>query len=171
MQACIDWDVEGPRQDRIVGIWDRTLLRLKQNIHADFFMTPKDFASDYLSSKGSGFSVRQSFPNLPGSVFITDLRLCRTSYLVGAGTHPGASVPGVLCSAKVIDRITPDCLMSFVPTIPKRSFGRRAALFLWQRGSFREDRAAVARLYSFAVCWMILRMLLRKVRLPHWHAL
>jgi phytoene desaturase len=26
-------------------------------------------------------------------------------YLVGAGTHPGAGLPGVLCSAKVLDRV------------------------------------------------------------------
>ena len=29
-------------------------------------------------------------------------------FLVGAGTHPGAGVPGVLSSARVLDTIVPD---------------------------------------------------------------
>jgi phytoene desaturase len=29
-------------------------------------------------------------------------------YLVGAGTHPGAGLPGVLSSARVLDSIVPD---------------------------------------------------------------
>jgi phytoene desaturase len=31
----------------------------------------------------------------------------RNLYLVGAGTHPGAGVPAVLCSAKILDEIVP----------------------------------------------------------------
>jgi phytoene desaturase len=29
-------------------------------------------------------------------------------FLVGAGTHPGAGVPGVLSSARVLDTVVPD---------------------------------------------------------------
>ena len=28
-------------------------------------------------------------------------------YLVGAGTHPGAGVPGVISSARVLDKVVP----------------------------------------------------------------
>ena len=109
MNAAIDWNVEGPRlRDRIVAALSATILPgLEQTIRSDFFMTPKDFALDYLSSKGSGFSVSPIFSQSAWFRFHNRSEALQNLYLVGAGTHPGAGVPGVLCSAKVLDRVTP----------------------------------------------------------------
>jgi phytoene desaturase len=109
LQANIDWEVEGPQlRDRIVAALDATILPgLRQSIRSDFFMTPKDFASDYLSSKGSGFSVSPIFSQSAWFRFHNRSETLQNLYLVGAGTHPGAGVPGVLCSAKVLDQVTP----------------------------------------------------------------
>lgn len=108
MKADIDWTVEGPRlRDRIVDALDRTILPgLNQSIRSDFFMTPADFSHNYLSAHGSGFSVAPVFSQSAWFRFHNRSEALENLYLVGAGTHPGAGVPGVLCSAKVLDRVT-----------------------------------------------------------------
>ncbi|KQP96587.1 phytoene desaturase [Methylobacterium sp. Leaf117] len=70
--------------------------------------TPADFASDFLSFRGSGFGLEPVLtqsawfrPHNASSAF-------KNLYLVGAGTHPGAGLPGVLSSAKVLDTVVPD---------------------------------------------------------------
>lgn len=107
LKANIDWAVEGPRlRDRIVEALDQSLLpELKKNIRSDFFMTPEDFKKNYLSNLGSGFSVSPIFTQSAWFRFHNRSEVLDNLYLVGAGTHPGAGVPGVLCSAKVLDRL------------------------------------------------------------------
>ena len=109
LEADIDWDVEAPRlRDRIVAALDRTLLPgLKEAMVSDFFMTPADFANDYLSVAGAGFSISPYFTQSAWFRFHNRGEGPRNLYLVGAGTHPGAGVPGVLCSAKVLDHLVP----------------------------------------------------------------
>jgi len=109
LQAGIDWAVEGPRlRDRIVAALDRTILPgLAHAITAEFCMTPKDFEHDYLSVNGAGFSVAPLFRQSAWFRFHNRAEGIRNLYLVGAGTHPGAGLPGVLCSAKVVDAMLP----------------------------------------------------------------
>lgn len=106
----IDWSVEGPRlQDRIVEALDRTLLPGLKNAMVDpFFMTPEDFAARYLSHKGAGFSISPIFRQSAWFRFHNKAEGPENLYLVGAGTHPGAGVPGVLSSAKVLDHLIPE---------------------------------------------------------------
>jgi len=107
LKANIDWASEGPRlRDKIVQALDQTILPgLTSSIRSDFFMTPEDFSNDYLSSLGSGFSVAPIFSQSAWFRFHNRSEALDNLYLVGAGTHPGAGVPGVLCSAKVLDRL------------------------------------------------------------------
>ena len=109
LQADIDWAIEGPRlRDRIVDALERTMLPgLKAAITADFFKTPEDFRDEYRSVHGAGFSVAPIFRQSAWFRFHNQSESVRNLYLVGAGTHPGAGVPGVLCSAKVIDALIP----------------------------------------------------------------
>ena len=109
LQADIDWAVEGPRlRDRIVAALDHTILPgLAEAITAEFCMTPKDFKHDYLSVNGAGFSVAPLFRQSAWFRFHNRAEGIRNLYLVGAGTHPGAGLPGVLCSAKVVDALVP----------------------------------------------------------------
>ena len=109
LQAQIDWAQEGPRlRDRIVAALDRTILPgLAETITAEFSMTPKDFKHDYLSVNGAGFSVAPLFRQSAWFRFHNRAEGIRNLYLVGAGTHPGAGLPGVLCSAKVVDALIP----------------------------------------------------------------
>lgn len=107
LNADIDWKVEGPLlQERIVkALSDSILPGLENEITADFYMTPEDFADDYLSVAGAGFSVAPLFSQSAWFRFHNRAEGPENLYLVGAGTHPGAGLPGVLCSAKLLDRI------------------------------------------------------------------
>jgi len=80
---------------------------LATTITAEFFMTPKDFEANYLSQYGAGFSVSPLFRQSAWFRFHNRAEGLKNLYLVGAGTHPGAGLPGVLCSAKVLDALIP----------------------------------------------------------------
>lgn len=109
LEADLDWSVEGPRlRGRLIDVLDRTLLPgLPSAIRADFYMTPQDFAHDYLSPAGAGFSIAPHFTQSAWFRFHNRAEGPRNLFLVGAGTHPGAGMPGVLSSAKVLDRLLP----------------------------------------------------------------
>jgi phytoene desaturase len=109
LQAKVDWETEGPRlRDRIIAALDRTILPgLAERITADFYKTPEDFRSDYLSVHGAGFSVAPLFRQSAWFRFHNRAEGIKNLYLTGAGTHPGAGMPGVLCSAKVVDALIP----------------------------------------------------------------
>jgi phytoene desaturase len=104
-----DWKKESQAlRDRIVSALDKTLLPgLTQTITEEFFMTPNDFEHQYLSRHGAGFSVSPLFRQSAWFRFHNRAEGLKNLYLVGAGTHPGAGLPGVLCSAKVLDALIP----------------------------------------------------------------
>lgn len=118
LQADIDWATEGPRyRDRIVSHLDQRLLPgLEENIKADFFVTPDDFRSRYLTHHGTGFSIQPTLTQSAYFRFHNRSEELENLYLVGAGTHPGAGLPGVLSSAKVLDRIVPAIAEEALPS-------------------------------------------------------
>jgi phytoene desaturase len=98
----VDWSVEGPRYaGRILDHLERHHLpNLRNEIVTQRIFTPQDFQSELNAHFGSAFSLE---PLLMQSAYfrvqnrdpyVTGL------YLVGAGTHPGAGIPGVVNSAK-----------------------------------------------------------------------
>jgi len=104
-----DWAVEEPKlRDRIVAALDASMLPgLKEHITAEFAMTPVDFKNDYLSVDGAGFSLSPFFTQSAWFRFHNRGEGVRNLYFVGAGTHPGAGVPGVVSSAKVLEHLIP----------------------------------------------------------------
>ena len=71
-------------------------------------MTPLDFRDRLLSVHGAGFGLE---PVLTQSAWFRPHNRSEdvaNLFLVGAGTHPGAGLPGVLSSARVLDRLVPD---------------------------------------------------------------
>jgi phytoene desaturase len=109
LTAPIDWKTEAPRlRDRILAGLERTILPgLSETIRAKMMMTPEDFKTNYLSHAGAGFSIAPHFTQSAFFRFHNKAEGIKNLYLTGAGTHPGAGVPGVLCSAKVVDRLVP----------------------------------------------------------------
>jgi len=100
--ADIDWEIEGPRyRDRILDYLDAHVIPgLKDSLVTTRIFTPKDFERELNAWQGSAFSLE---PVLTQSAwFRTHNRddVIGNLYFVGAGTHPGAGVPGVVGSAK-----------------------------------------------------------------------
>lgn len=107
LQGNIDWDKVGDRyRDRILETLEGHLLPdLRQHLVHSLYMTPVDFRNDYLSLWGSGFSISPLFRQSAWFRFHNRDPRIDNLYFVGAGTHPGAGVPGVLSSAKVLQNI------------------------------------------------------------------
>lgn len=107
LNANINWKIQGPllRQQIIETLSEHLLPDLGQHLVTDFYMTPEDFATDYLSEGGAGFSIAPLFSQSAWFRFHNKAEGPENLYLVGAGTHPGAGLPGVISSAKVLDRL------------------------------------------------------------------
>jgi phytoene desaturase len=106
----IDWATRGePYREAIARHLSATLLpELEANVVTSRLMTPIDFQDRLLSFRGAAFGLE---PLLTQSAWFRPHNRSEDVerlYLVGAGTHPGAGVPGVLSSAKVLDKVVPD---------------------------------------------------------------
>jgi len=101
-KAKVDWAVEGPRYRDLIleQLEQRMLPGLRERIEICFHYTPQDFADDLGAHLGSAFSLE---PILMQSAYFRvhnrDDKIGNL-YFVGAGTHPGAGIPGVVGSAK-----------------------------------------------------------------------
>tara|TARA_A100001011_G_scaffold389490_1_gene471059 strand:- start:362 stop:1132 length:771 start_codon:yes stop_codon:yes gene_type:complete len=106
-QSKIDWSIEGEKlKELIIKKMEKHLLPdLKNNIVEDFYLTPDYFEKELNTKYGSGFSVQPKLSQSAYFRFHNKSEVYKGLYFVGAGTHPGAGVPGVLSSAKVLDKI------------------------------------------------------------------
>ena len=106
-QSGINWNTEGEKMKRlIINKMEKDLMpNLKENIVEDFYLTPDYFEKDLNTKFGSGFSIQPKFTQSAYFRFHNKSEIYDGLYFVGAGTHPGAGVPGVLSSAKVLDKI------------------------------------------------------------------
>ena len=106
-QSKIDWLIEGDKfKDLVIDKMEQTLLpNLRENIVEGFYLTPDYFEKDLNTKHGSGFSIQPKFSQSAYFRFHNKSEICDGLYFVGAGTHPGAGLPGVLSSAKVLDKI------------------------------------------------------------------
>ena len=106
-QSKIDWKLEGDKmKNLVIDKMQETLLpNLRENIVEDFYLTPDYFEKELNTKFGSGFSIQPKFTQSAYFRFHNKSEIFEGLYFVGAGTHPGAGVPGVLSSAKVLDKI------------------------------------------------------------------
>ena len=106
-QSGIDWNTEGEKmKSLIINKMEKDLMpNLKENIVEDFYLTPDYFEKDLNTKFGSGFSIQPKFTQSAYFRFHNKSEIYDGLYFVGTGTHPGAGVPGVLSSAKVLDKI------------------------------------------------------------------
>ena len=87
---------------------DTVLPGLSDQICTSRMMTPQDFQDRLWSFKGAGFGLE---PLLLQSAWFRPHNRSEDLpglYVVGASTHPGAGVPGVLMSAKALEKVVPD---------------------------------------------------------------
>jgi phytoene desaturase len=112
LQSGIDWAKQAePYRAAIEASLNATVLPgLSGTIVTSKLMTPDDFGSRYLSLHGAGFGLE---PRLLQSAWFRPHNRSEeldNLFLVGASTHPGAGVPGVLSSARVLDEVVPDAI-------------------------------------------------------------
>jgi phytoene desaturase len=103
----IDWQRAEPKLRALIlqQLEDRLLPHLSAHLSVQFSVTPDYFEQELGSYLGAGFSLS---PTLLQSAYFRFHNRCRDVrglYFAGAGTHPGAGVPGVLSSAKVVEKL------------------------------------------------------------------
>ena len=106
-QSKINWDTEGEKmKNLVIDKMEQDLMpNLRANIISDFYLTPDYIEKELITKYGSGFSIQPKFTQSAYFRFHNKSEIYDGLYFVGAGTHPGAGVPGVLSSAKVLDKI------------------------------------------------------------------
>ncbi len=103
----IDWKAEAPRfRDRVMAFLESHYLpELQRHIATERVFTPDDFEGRLNSYLGSAFSIE---PVLTQSAWFRPHNRSedvQNLYFTGAGTHPGAGLPGVLSSAKIVQNL------------------------------------------------------------------
>ena len=103
----IDWAVEGPRfRERVLGFLEEDfgMPDLRKEIEVLEMFTPEDFRGELNAHLGNAFSIE---PRLTQSAIFRPHNRSedvRGLYIVGAGTHPGGGVPGVLLGAEATEK-------------------------------------------------------------------
>jgi len=110
LSSGTNWEREAePYRKGVERYLSRTLMPgLEQEIVASRVTHPQEFQDRLLSFRGAAFGME---PVLTQSAFFRPHNASEDVdrlYIVGAGTHPGAGLPGVLSSARVLDRVVPD---------------------------------------------------------------
>ena len=107
LQGKINWKKEAPKlKNRIIASLDKTILPdLRKNICNSFYMTPEDFKNEYRSKHGAGFSIAPIFSQSAWFRYHNKDPHIKNLYFSSSGSHPGAGIPGVLSSAKVVENI------------------------------------------------------------------
>ncbi|MBN22082.1 MAG: phytoene dehydrogenase [Bdellovibrionaceae bacterium] len=109
-ESKVNWEIEAERyKEKIYQFLEKTALPgLKSDMTVDFHIDPRYFENVLQSEKGAAFGIEPSFRQSAYFRFHNRSEDIEGLFFVGANTHPGAGVPGVLNSAKVLERIIPD---------------------------------------------------------------
>jgi phytoene desaturase len=110
-----DWQSAAePYRKKVALALSQTLLPgLEEAVVSSHMLTPQDFKDRLNSFQGAAFAME---PILSQSAWFRPHNRSEdidNLFLVGAGTHPGAGLPGVLSSARILDTVVPDAA-SFV---------------------------------------------------------
>jgi len=105
--ADIDWEIEGPKyRDRIFEYLEAHYIpNLRRDLETSLILTPFGFRDEMNAYLGSAFSIE---PILTQSAWFRPHNrddVIDNLYIAGAGTHPGAGIPGVVASAKATAKL------------------------------------------------------------------
>jgi len=117
LQSGTDWRVTAEPYRRAIAktLGDTVLPDLENQIATSHMLTPQDFQDRLSSFRGAAFGLE---PVLTQSAWFRPHNRSEdiaNLYLVGAGTHPGAGLPGVLSSARVLDALVPNAHLLVSP--------------------------------------------------------
>jgi len=106
---AVDWQTEEPiYRAKVAAEIQKMMPGFQDDIVTETVFTPETFRDRYLSPHGCGFSLE---PRILQSAWFRPHNVSEEAkglYLVGAGTHPGAGLPGVVSSAEVLAKLVPD---------------------------------------------------------------
>jgi phytoene desaturase len=106
---AVDWQTEEPvYREKVAAVLETVMPGFRDHISTEFAFTPETFRDRYLSPHGCGFSIE---PRILQSAWFRPHNVSEEAkglFLVGAGTHPGAGLPGVVSSAEVVAKLVPD---------------------------------------------------------------
>jgi phytoene desaturase len=110
LQSGTDWRVTAEPYRRAIAkkLSETVLPGLEDAVISSHMLTPQDFQDRLSSLHGAAFGLE---PVLTQSAWFRPHNRSEdiaNLYLVGAGTHPGAGLPGVLSSARVLEQLVPD---------------------------------------------------------------
>ena len=110
LQSGTDWAAQAePYRAAIAEALEQTVMPgLREHLTVSFVTTPQDFQDNLLSYKGAAFGLE---PLLLQSAWFRPHNRSedvKDLFMVGASTHPGAGIPGVLMSAKALETVLPD---------------------------------------------------------------
>jgi phytoene desaturase len=104
--SAADWSTfTETYKDRVAAMLDGLIPGFRRHITAERVFTPETFRTRYLSPFGAGFSLE---PRIFQSAWFRPHNVSEELpglYLCGAGTHPGAGVPGVIGTAEILDQL------------------------------------------------------------------
>jgi phytoene desaturase len=103
----VDWKQQAqPFRDRVMKfLHTHQLPGLLDHLATELWLTPLDFETTLRSYQGAAFSFEPIFTQ---SAWFRPHNVSEdidNLYFAGAGTHPGAGIPGVLCSAKIVEKL------------------------------------------------------------------
>ena len=105
----VDWAREEPvYREKVARELRKLIPGFEDHLSASLVFTPETFRDRYLSPLGCGFSIE---PRILQSAWFRPHNVSEEAkglFLVGAGTHPGAGLPGVVSSAEVMAKMIPD---------------------------------------------------------------
>lgn len=109
LESGVDWRVQAETYRKAIArrLSETMMPGFEDEIVTSRLMTPLDFQDRLGSYLGAAFSLEPTL--LQSAWFRPHNRNAdiRNFFLVGAGTHPGAGLPGVLSSARVLDAVVP----------------------------------------------------------------
>jgi len=110
LDSGVDWTTAAEPYRRAIArrLGETVLPGLEQQIVTSRVLTPQDFSDRLLSYRGAAFGLEPVFSQSAWFRPHNKSEEVERLYLVGAGTHPGAGLPGVLSSARVLDTVVPD---------------------------------------------------------------
>lgn len=104
----VDWASEEPKyRAKVAAEVEKVIPGFQDHISTEVTFTPETFKDRYLSPHGAGFSLE---PRILQSAWFRPHNVSEEAkglFLVGAGTHPGAGLPGVVSSAEVLSKMVP----------------------------------------------------------------
>lgn len=108
-KSGVDWEEQHEEYlDRILTFLDKTHLPgLKENLVTSFAVDPRYFETELRSVDGAAFGIQPILRQSAYFRYHNKADDIEGLYHVGASTHPGAGMPGVLCSAKVLEHVLP----------------------------------------------------------------